>query len=69
MQKGIVKWYNAEKGYGFIIPEGREEAIFYHHSAITGSLKFLSEGQIVEFRIVEGPRGVQADNVRVVDNN
>lgn len=69
MQKGIVKWYNAEKGYGFIIPEGTEDAIFCHHSAIAGSLKLLSEGQTVEFRIVEGPRGRQAENVRVVDNN
>ncbi|AZA80103.1 cold-shock protein [Chryseobacterium sp. G0186] len=69
MQKGIVKWYNAEKGYGFIIPEGREDAIFCHYSAIAGSLKFLSEGQVVEFNIVEGRRGVQADNVRIVGGN
>lgn len=69
MQKGIVKWYNAEKGYGFIIPEGREDAIFCHHSAIVGSLKFLSEGQVVEFCVVEGRRGVQADNVRIIESN
>ncbi|KAB1231146.1 cold-shock protein [Chryseobacterium viscerum] len=69
MQKGIVKWYNVEKGYGFIIPEGREDAIFCHHSAIASSSKFLSEGQIVEFRIVQGNKGAQAENVRVVDSN
>lgn len=69
MQKGIVKWYNTEKGYGFITPEGREDAIFCHHSAIADSSKFLSEGQVVEFRIVEGPRGVQAENVRIVNGN
>lgn len=69
MQKGTVKWYNTEKGYGFITLEGSENTIFCHHSAIIGSLKSLSEGQVVEFNIVQGPKGSQAENVKVVDNN
>ena len=60
--EGKVKWFNAEKGYGFIdSPEGD---IFVHFSAITGDgFKSLDEGQSVEFDITEGARGLQAANV------
>ncbi|MBP1154745.1 MULTISPECIES: cold-shock protein [unclassified Paenibacillus] len=61
--KGTVKWFNAEKGYGFIQVEGGED-VFVHFSAIQGDgFKTLEEGQSVEFEIVEGNRGPQAANV------
>lgn len=60
---GKVKWFNAEKGFGFIEREGGED-VFVHFSAIQGDgFKTLDEGQNVEFDIVEGPRGPQAANV------
>ncbi|KEO83609.1 cold-shock protein [Tumebacillus flagellatus] len=61
--QGTVKWFNAEKGYGFIEQEGGED-VFVHFSAIQSEgFKTLDEGQRVEFEIVEGPRGKQAANV------
>ena len=63
MKKGTVKWFNAEKGYGFI---EREEGgdVFVHFSAIQADgFKTVEEGQAVEFDVVEGPRGEQAANV------
>ncbi|MCM3635755.1 MULTISPECIES: cold-shock protein [Paenibacillus] len=63
MQQGTVKWFNAEKGYGFIEVEGGND-VFVHFSAITGEgFKTLEEGQQVEFNVVEGNRGPQAENV------
>ncbi|MER2110845.1 MAG: cold-shock protein CspD [Desemzia incerta] len=63
MEKGTVKWFNAEKGFGFIEVEGGDD-VFVHFSAITGDgFKTLEEGQAVEFEIVEGNRGPQAANV------
>ncbi len=60
---GKVKWFNAEKGFGFIERDGGED-VFVHFSAIQGDgFKTLDEGQGVEFDIVEGPRGPQAANV------
>ncbi|MBA4495362.1 cold shock domain-containing protein [Paenactinomyces guangxiensis] len=61
--QGKVKWFNAEKGYGFIEREGGED-VFVHYSAIQmEGFKTLEEGQTVEFEIVEGSRGPQAANV------
>lgn len=61
--QGKVKWFNAEKGYGFIEREGGED-VFVHFSAIQmDGFKSLEEGQLVEFEIVEGSRGPQAANV------
>ncbi|AHV96868.1 MULTISPECIES: cold shock domain-containing protein [Paenibacillus] len=61
--KGTVKWFNAEKGYGFIQVDGGED-VFVHFSAIQGDgFKTLEEGQSVEFEITEGNRGPQAANV------
>ncbi|AET60134.1 cold shock domain-containing protein [Paenibacillus sp. NRS-1782] len=61
--KGTVKWFNAEKGYGFIQVDGGED-VFVHFSAIQGDgFKTLEEGQAVEFEITEGNRGPQAANV------
>ncbi|WP_085522414.1 cold-shock protein [Tuberibacillus sp. Marseille-P3662] len=63
MQNGTVKWFNAEKGYGFIEVEG-ENDVFVHYSAIQEEgFKSLEEGQSVEFEIVQGEKGPQAANV------
>jgi CspA family cold shock protein len=63
MQNGKVKWFNNEKGFGFIEVEGGED-VFVHFSAIQGEgFKALEEGQEVSFEIVEGNRGPQAANV------
>ena len=63
MNNGTVKWFNAEKGFGFIEVEG-ENDVFVHFSAINQEgYKSLEEGQSVEFEVVEGDRGPQAANV------
>ena len=63
MAKGKVKWFNNQKGYGFITPENGND-VFVHYSAIGGDgYKSLQEGQEVEFDIVKGDKGEQAANV------
>ena len=63
MTQGTVKWFNAEKGFGFIEREGGDD-VFVHFSAIqSDGFRSLEEGQAVEFDIVEGDRGPQAANV------
>jgi CspA family cold shock protein len=63
MQNGKVKWFNAEKGFGFIEVDGGDD-VFVHFSAIQGDgFKSLEEGQSVEFEVVDGNRGPQAANV------
>ena len=63
MAKGKVKWFNNQKGYGFITPENGAD-VFVHHTAIHGEgYKSLEEGQAVEFEITQGPKGDQAVNV------
>jgi cold shock protein len=65
MAQGTVKWFNGDKGYGFIAVEGGPD-VFVHVSAITGSgYRGLEEGQKVEFDITQGQKGPQAENVRV----
>lgn len=64
MAQGTVKWFNDSKGYGFIQQDGGED-VFVHHSAIQGGgFRSLSEGDRVEFEVVQGPKGLQAANVR-----
>ena len=66
MATGTVKWFNAEKGYGFISREGGAD-VFVHYSAIDmGGYKNLEEGQQVEFEVQQGPKGLQASSVRPV---
>lgn len=65
MAVGTVKWFNAEKGFGFIAPEDGSPDVFAHYSAITGSgYKSLDENQKVEFDLAQGPKGPQAENIR-----
>ena len=67
MATGTVKWFNAEKGYGFITPEDGSKDLFVHFSAIQGDgYKTLNEGQKVEYEATQGQKGPQASNVRVV---
>lgn len=64
MATGTVKWFNAEKGYGFISQEGGAD-VFVHHTAIQmNGYRTLEEGQQVEFEVQEGQKGLQAANVR-----
>jgi CspA family cold shock protein len=65
MAIGTVKWFNAEKGFGFIAPEDGSPDVFAHYSAIaSGGYKSLDENQKVEFDITQGPKGPQAENIR-----
>ena len=66
MTHGIVKWFNSEKGFGFISVEGGDD-VFAHFSAIqTDGYKTLEEGQKVSFNIVKGARGPQAENITIL---
>ena len=67
MTVGTVKWFNDDKGYGFIQPESGED-VFVHFSAIqTSGYRSLNEGQAVEFDVAQGPKGPQAANVRPIE--
>ena len=66
MARGTVKWFNEAKGFGFLSQEGGED-VFVHFSAIQGEgFKTLPEGQAVEFEVTQGPKGLQAANVRKI---
>lgn len=67
MAQGSVKWFNAEKGYGFIAQDGGGADVFVHYSAIiTEGFKTLNEQQRVEFEVTQGPKGPQAEQVRAI---
>jgi CspA family cold shock protein len=67
MTQGSVKWFNGEKGFGFIAQDGGGPDVFVHYSEISGSgFKSLDDGQRVEFEIGQGQKGPQAQNVRAI---
>ena len=67
MAQGTVKWFNGEKGFGFIAPEDGSKDLFVHFSAITGTgYRSLDENQAVEFDVTQGDKGPQAINVRAL---
>ena len=65
MTTGTVKWFNAEKGFGFITPDDGSADVFAHFSAIqSNGYRSLDENQKVEFDVAPGPKGLQAENIR-----
>ncbi len=67
MAQGTVKWFNADKGFGFINVDGSTNDVFVHYSAIeTSGFRTLEENQRVEFDITQGPKGQQAERVRAI---
>lgn len=65
---GTVKWFNGEKGYGFIARNSGEKDVFVHFSALSGDgFRTLREGQVVEFLVVQGDKGPQAQDVKVIE--
>ncbi|MFH0953188.1 MAG: cold-shock protein [Verrucomicrobiota bacterium] len=70
MAQGTVKWFNEKKGYGFIVPDGMNQDVFVHYSAILADgFKTLSEGDKVQFEIFQDPKGARArDVVRLTES-
>ncbi len=66
-QTGVVKWFNADKGFGFITPHGSAKDVFVHYTGITGDgYRKLQDGQEVSFEVTDTPKGKQAVNVRAL---
>jgi len=63
MVRGTVKWFNADKGYGFLAVEGQDDVVVHWSKIVSDGYKTLEDGQQVEFQIVDGPKGREADAV------
>jgi CspA family cold shock protein len=64
MPRGTVKWFSDQKGYGFITPDDGSKDVFVHHTAIQGmGFRTLAEGDVVEYDVEQGPKGLRAANV------
>jgi CspA family cold shock protein len=67
MATGTVKWFNPDKGFGFIAPDDSSDDLFAHFSAIqSNGFRTLDEGQRVEFEVAQGPKGLQAQDIRTI---
>ena len=66
MVRGTVKWFNADKGYGFLAVDGQDDVFVHWSRIVSDGYKTLEDGQNVEFQIVEGPKGREADAVTLV---
>lgn len=66
MEEGTVKWFNASKGYGFIQREAGEDVFVHYKSIIMDGYKTLKQGDLVQFDVEEGPKGLQATNVKKI---
>ena len=66
MEQGTVKWFNDAKGYGFISRQNGEDVIVHYSAIQAGGFRSLQEGQTVQFNVVKGPKGWQAENVQLV---
>ena len=66
MEKGTVKWFNNSKGYGFIMRDSGGDVFVHHSQILSEGFKSLNEGDKVEFEVTQGPKGPQAENVKVI---
>jgi CspA family cold shock protein len=66
-EKGTVKWFNNDKGFGFIAREKGEDVFVHFKAIVSDGYKSLTEGQSVEFAVTQGQKGLQAEDVRVID--
>jgi cold shock protein len=66
MVRGTVKWFNADKGYGFLAVDGEDDVFVHWSKIVTDGYKTLEDGQQVEFEVVDGPKGREADAVKAV---
>jgi len=65
-EQGTVKWFNDAKGYGFIVRENGPDVFVHHASIVAEGFRTLAEGDRVEFEVVQGPKGLQAESVRKI---
>jgi CspA family cold shock protein len=66
MVRGTVKWFNADKGYGFLAMDGQDDVFVHWSKIVTDGYKTLEDGQQVEFEVVDGPKGREADAVKTL---